>query len=264
MNKLTAPYEHIKSIVKNERYAGKTLDLEFIRTMGFYILKNAVSKEKISNYYSEYKKSENLHVKNGHITNMTFDKVSPLNLIAFEPEILNLAKHFFNGNVGYLYPQIFRKDAENNKSVFLHNDICYMTGWFERYSFFIALTDCHKNNGGIAIYPGTHNFGLLGDAGELNAELVDNYPNVQAAMAPGDILIMHSATWHCSHENIDLTDRVYLEIKIQDANDPTTKHVLCGERTSLWHFDLTNDELFKNSRSQRLKQFYDLKNKIGA
>jgi hypothetical protein len=67
---------------------------------------------------------------------------------------------------------------------------------------------------------------------------------------------MHSAAWHESPPNTDLTDRVYLEVHIQDANDPSTKNVICGERTSEWSNLLTVDAIFVNSRTQRLKNLY--------
>lgn len=79
---------------------------------------------------------------------------------------------FFDGNVSVDWPLIFRKDKENVKKVVLHNDIDYMAGASEAYSFFFALTDANPSNGGLIIYPATHNFGSLGDAGELNADVL--------------------------------------------------------------------------------------------
>jgi ectoine hydroxylase-related dioxygenase (phytanoyl-CoA dioxygenase family) len=158
--------------------------------------------------------------------------------------------------VGLFNLRIVKKDKNDTLPVFLHQDLGYQAGRFERYSLFIPLTYCGIKNGGLKFYPGTQNFGYLGDAGALNDFLPDNYPRVTPEAFPGDVIIMHSAVWHSSDENTSLADRIYYDIHVQDANDPSTKKVLTGERSSPWQLTLTHDEIFQSSRTQRLKELY--------
>jgi ectoine hydroxylase-related dioxygenase (phytanoyl-CoA dioxygenase family) len=168
---------------------------------------------------------------------------------------------FFDGNVSVDWPLIFRKDKENVKKVVLHNDIDYMAGASEAYSFFFALTDANPSNGGLIIYPATHNFGSLGDAGELNADVLpDGYPFIRTDLRPGDLLIMHSAIWHCSDANFTGNDRVYLELKVKAGTDPTANVLVSGGSTSEFKNRIRKDLLFVNSREQRLKALYNEKN----
>lgn len=248
-----APTEEISDLINKGLHIGYQINFDILNFLGIFILKSALNDEKVGFYKSLYEKSEDITKTKYHNTNMTFPEDHKLTNIVREPEIVNIAKQFFGGNVGYAYPQIFRKNASDNKPVFLHHDSSYLTGRFERYSCFIALTDCNGSNGSIVVYPGTHNFGYLADAGEINQTLVEAYPHIQTDLEPGDVLIMHSAVWHSSPENTARTERVYMEIKFQDANDPSTLKILCGERTSKWRLYLTNDEIFSNSRTQRIK-----------
>lgn len=76
---------------------------------------------------------------------------------------------------------------------------------------------------------------------------------------------MHSATWHESPQSIEFTDRVYLDVHIQESNDPSSKNIVCGVRDSEWINLLTEDEIFSNSRRQRLDALYkQLSNYKGA
>ena len=106
----------------------------------------------------------------------------------------------------------------------------------------------------------------MGDAGEINEGILPiNYPCVMPDLVPGDVLVMHSATWHKSPESKNKKDRVYLEIHIQNIEDPSTTIEILGSRKSNWRLNISNDEIFSNSRVQKIKKMYleieDLKRK---
>ncbi len=265
MNTVSAPLDKLNPMVDSRVFIGETLDFEILKFLGVFVLKNPFSKKILDFYISAYFKDKAILERQPHhltLVNTVHDH--DLNKILLEPEITKIVSGFFDGNVGSDYVNIFRKDEHDTKPVFLHQDSSYLLGNFEKYSLFISLTECYKENGGLVVYPGTHHYGHLGDAGDIDADILPSgYPKIEVDTNPGDILIMHSAIWHESPENIDLTERVYLEMKIRDANDSSTKNVICGHRVSEWSNTLAIDSIFKNSRTQRLRDLYQQIKKIG-
>lgn len=236
-----------------------------LKFRGFFVLKNVFCKNNIDKYGKAYFSNVGLNRTPFHLTEVRFDDQHDLSKIILESGFIKIASHFFAGNVGCYSMRIVKKDAVDVKPVFLHHDVSYHMGGFERYSIFIPLTKCSFDNGGLICYPCTHHFGYLGDAGEISDNILpDGYPKIISNMEPGDALIMHSAVWHESPENKNLTDRVYFDIYIQNANETTTKSVICGERTSEWSNSLAIDEIFVNSRTQRLKNLYQQVDELTA
>jgi hypothetical protein len=255
--KLSAPIEKLNQLMESKQFIGEAVDLDFLKFAGVFVLKNAFSKNTIEKYAKTYFSNAGLNRTPFHLTEVKFDDQHDLTKIISEPEFVKSVSKLFGGNVGNDFIRLVKKDNIDVKPVFLHQDLSYQIGGFERYSCFISLTHCTPNNGSLVIYPSTQHFGYLGDAGEIASNILpENYPRIESVTEPGDIVIMHSAAWHESPENIELTDRVYLEVHIQDVNDPSTKNVICGERTSEWTNFLTIDEIFVNSRTQRLKSLY--------
>jgi ectoine hydroxylase-related dioxygenase (phytanoyl-CoA dioxygenase family) len=183
-----------------------------------------------------------------------------LNSLFSEPQYQQIVSQFFGGNVASDPINIFRKDELANNAVFLHQDIAYLPGNFEKYSLFFCLTDVHPENGGLAFYPGTHNFGLLGDAGALKHALPSDYPKLAPICSAGDLVIMHSGIWHYSEKATKDMPRIYLESKICSADDPAAETIVCGRRTNAWSIKYAHDDLFEDSRTQRLRNLYE---KIG-
>ena len=259
MLSVQAPVDDLRKIIERKEYVSEVLNLNILKFFGVFVLKNAIKSDVIKHYRDEYYaglSAKELQKENFHVTSVNISENSALRNIMKEKDFLNVASKFFEGRVGSDFIRIIRKDSNNKDYLFLHQDTGYQIGGMNKYSFFIPLTPCNYNNGGIVLFPGTHNFGYLGDVGEINRFLPDNYPALKSDVEPGDILIMHSATWHESPENISLEDRVYLEVHIQDIDDPTTLINLCGERKSPWKMCVPREELFVNSRTQRLKKLY--------
>ena len=259
ISKVAAPVGRLCELVQGNAHIGETLNPGVLRFLGAFVLKDAFKQPTIEAYADGYFQDLNgpdLQRTPFHLTEVKIQAQNRLNDIVTEPEFRALASQFFRGNVGVDFIRVVKKDKTNFQPVFLHQDTAYQMGGFERYSFFIPLTHCCFDNGGLVVYPGTHHFGYLADAGEIADVLPAGYPKIETDVMPGDVLIMHSATWHESPANKTLADRVYLEVHIQDINEPSTKIHLCGQRDSEWSMQLTPDEVFVSSRAQRIKKLY--------
>jgi ectoine hydroxylase-related dioxygenase (phytanoyl-CoA dioxygenase family) len=130
----------------------------------------------------------------------------------------------------------------------MHQDSGYQVGWYDAYSFFIPMTECGPENGALALYPGTKNFGHLGDVGGIAPVLPPEYPYLQATVQPGDVLIMHAGTWHYSTPNLSGAERIYLEVNIRAVNDPGTKTFFDKPDQREWILNVGVSDLFVSSR----------------
>jgi hypothetical protein len=110
-------------------------------------------------------------------------------------------------------------------------------------------------NGGMSFYPGTHHFGYLGDAGELDlAVLGPDWPKLTPSVGPGDVVLMNSCTWHGSGPHISGPDRILADVIYQPADDPSGVTLLRGEwRTGVFLNQLPKN-LFVRCRASRLTE----------
>ncbi len=255
---IQAPFSDLAIYIESKKYIGTTVDFNALKKLGCFVLKNAIPENVIGEYYANYKKllSSGLIKKDDyHLTLVELGAADELQKIVFNKDFFEVASKFFEGRVGSDFVRIVKKDSTNFSKVFLHQDTGYQIGGFEKYSLFIALTECNEDNGGLTLLPGTHHFGYLGDAGEINEKILPkNYPRITPNAEPGDILIMHSSTWHESPQSKNLKDRVYLEVHIQPLDEPTTRWEICGKRTSNWVLHANEDQIFKDSRTQRIRR----------
>lgn len=257
---IQGPISELIKNVNQKEYEDEKINFEVLKNLGFFILKDTFHQKTIEKYYHLYKNeisNGKLLKTNHHITEVKIHNNHPLIQLIHEDKFLEKIRDFYEGNVGADYIRVIRKDSENFKEVILHQDTGYQIGSFDTYSLFIALTQANKDNGGLILFPGTHRFGYLGDAGEINEGILpNNYPCIKTDLDPGDILVMHSATWHKSLESKNKKDRVYLEIHIQNIEDPSTVIEILGWRKSNWKLNISNDEIFNNSRVQKIKKMY--------
>jgi len=172
---------------------------------------------------------------------------------------IELTKKIFPHGAALDFMRIVKKDESNTAPVFLHSDAVYNIGWFDAYSCFIPLTHCSQENGGLSFYPGTHNYGHLGDAGGIASILPADYPKLCPDVYPGDIIIMHAGTWHESGAYMRNEPRVYLEFAIRNSLDPAGKELIHGFEDREWVLNISVDDLFSDSREQRIRR---LSNKI--
>ena len=256
------PVKKINQIVENDQISGQEINFNILRDVGIFIIRNKLSKELIENYkkqYDLYKLSPEFDRTPSHLTEVNFKIDNPLSNLLYEIEFKNLIKNFFDGNVGVYNIRIVKKDREDVMPVFLHQDIGYQYGSFNRYSLFVPLTNCHKDNGGLTFIPGTHKFGFLGDAGEINEKIIPpSLVQLTPEIMPGDVVVMDSCLWHKSGPNLTGGERVYYDIHINSSQDPASKFVISGKDNSEYKFNYDQNILFNNSRVQRLKKLNEL------
>ena len=252
--------EECKKLIREESFAGEKLDTYTLNLMGFFVVRQAIPENwcsKQKEYFLDQVNNKNMTAKEHHPTMVEQrDDQETINNIK-ETNLLEITKPMYRGNIGVNFVRFIRKDNIYNREVKLHQDICYQQGMIKKYSVFISLTKAETENGSLILYPLTHHLGYLGDAGEINEDILPkDYRYVETKTFPGDIIIMDSSLWHKSPENKAKSLRLYLEINIQDANDPSTKYVLYGEKQKAYSISNDIDQLFVSSRVQRIKDLY--------
>jgi len=172
--------------------------------------------------------------------------------IARHPPLVDVIEQLIGPNIALYNFRFVVKDKQFRDGVFLHQDSCYHVGLLNKISAFVALTHVEEN-GAMTFYKGSHKLGFLGDAGEINkAAYASQFEGVTPHMRVGDVLFMHSSTWHESAYNRTSKDRILADIIYQGTDDPSGRELIRGE----WQCDplpwLRGDNLFVRSRRTRL------------
>lgn len=176
--------------------------------------------------------------------------------ISRSPHITEKLKPVFGENIGLFHKRFVVKDASSKGAVILHQDSGYHVGSFEKASVFMALKPVSESNGAMYLYPGTHQFGYLGDAGAINKDVLpDNWPVVTPSLEPGDFMLMNSLTWHGSVPFVEGDERVMTDFIYQPASDPSTIETVCGDGG--WNGSFLTEarnEIFLQCRSSKLRE----------
>lgn len=144
-----------------------------------------------------------------------------LGLLPHEHKITSTARLLLDCDFPSLYNYRFVvKDKHALGRVMLHQDICYHVGGFNKLSAFAALSSVIPENGGMWFVLGSHKYGYLGDAGELNIDAVSTHKMGCPVLGPGDVVFMNSATWHFSEANSCGVDRVLADMIFCPNDDP--------------------------------------------
>jgi hypothetical protein len=250
---------------KRLNYIGEKVNHKTLDRLGFFVVKNAFKKKTVEQYKLKYlniKKKQLIKKSKNHLVEVKIDKVNYFKKIYKDPQLKKIVKKFYNGNVGSDFFRIVKKDKFNLNPVFCHQDTGYQFGSFNKYSLFISLTKTNSNNGGLIVYPSTHKFGYLGDAGEISKNVTKNFEKICPSLQSGDVLIMHSSLWHESNQNFEKVDRIYLEVHIQDINELSTKYNILGKKNNNIKIPFDPTKIFSNSRTQRIVSLNDKIKKI--
>ncbi|HWK61606.1 MAG TPA: phytanoyl-CoA dioxygenase family protein [Eoetvoesiella sp.] len=259
MISIKMPLAKLNKLIREETFSSEEINEEILDELGFFVLRNFFSEQlvgKYKKYYDDYKVSPEFDRTPYHLTEVKFSLENPLAGMLFENEFKELVARFFDGNVGLYNIRIVKKDHDDKSPVFLHQDIGYQYGSFNRYSVFIPLTECNNDNGGLIFIPGSHKFGYLGDVGEINDILPKDLARAAPKIFPSDLVVMNSCLWHMSGQNHTGKERVYYDIHINHAADPASKLVILGEANREYELNYDRDFVFKSSRTQRLQKFY--------
>jgi ectoine hydroxylase-related dioxygenase (phytanoyl-CoA dioxygenase family) len=235
-------------------------DKDIFDKTGLFIIRKAIPKDLIKEWQDEWKNFYQSSLAAGRNVNIH----NPVDLKEKLPEklaliyknntLLDYAEQVFGKNVALLNHRFVIKDKFSPGEVFLHHDYCYHIGMPNKASFFLAISHVGKKNGGLTYYLGTHKYGYLGDAGEIDPEQFnEQWPQVTPELEPGDFAIMNSLLWHKSGINEAGIDRIVADIIYQPADDPSGKELLRGEwKTDIFIKHENILKYFKNSRSKKI------------
>ena len=252
------------------RMDSKLFDADIFKATGVFVVRKGVQRGKIEAWRNEYYRlmasREGGREKTFHPVQF-LDLIEGLDGIWRDPEMIAIVSKVFGPNVGLFCRRFVIKDRNYKGKVFLHQDTAYHMGTVEKASLFLALSEAGPENGGMVFYPGTFRFGYLGDAGELKPNLLpEDWPKICPRLEPGDLVLMHSMTWHESLEFEEGPDRILADFIYQDSRDPSTIEVLAGEGG--WETNFLNNvravenyhtTLFQRSRTTLI---VDLKKKL--
>ena len=170
--------------------------------------------------------------------------------------IYNIDVEAVPNQLGSIGGKLLIKDHRFDGNIFLHQDSCYQVGK-DNTTIFFTLTDCHFGpaaDASIRCLLNTHKFGHLGDAGEINRDLLpEDWPEVCFAKPKHHFMLMDPHTWHYSN-SAKLTDQVRAIYTLTVNNIPETWTRALGDFTPLPHTVLNPSAIFKRSRSSRLKE----------
>ena len=171
------------------------------------------------------------------------------------PELLDVMERLYP-DLALFTQRFVIKSHDSRAPVFVHHDFAYDYGWPEKTTVFVPLSASNQQNGGISFFPGTHHFGYLGDAGEVNVDMLSpDWPRVCPELEPGDIALCHTCTWHYSPEHVGGPDRVLIQATFQPASDPSSVVCLRGRKRPRYRLaQIARDRFFARSRSSRLRE----------
>jgi len=233
----------------------------FART-GIAVVRGALGKDEIAKWVDLW----NAHRRPGdHGARDIENKSNPVEVkqvsdelysLCRDTNILNKISSVFGDNIGLYQKRFVVKDQSSAGPVILHQDSGYHVGTFAKASVFLALKPVNVSNGAMYLYPGTHRFGYLGDAGSINIDVLpEGWPKLTPELEPGDFLLMSSLTWHGSGPYISGNERVMTDFIYQSAEDPSTKEVVMGN--SGWSSSFLTENrpgIFQACRSSKLRE----------
>jgi hypothetical protein len=232
---------------------------------GLFIIRNAIPKDEILKlqsiwnvYFCNLNQNDSRNIDLNNPVNFNENLPEGLNNFWKSVSIQSISKDIFGDNVALYNHRIVMKDKKSDQSIFLHQDYPYHIGFHEKCSLFVPLFNCGLENGGMTYYLGSHQYGYLGDAGEIDESKFEQWSKITPDLNAGDIVVMNSLLWHKSGPNFSEKDRVLFDIIIQPSNDPSGIELITGEwKTDFWvdrkRSDFKVDSLFINSRTKKLK-----------
>jgi len=238
----------------------KHFSKEIFEQTGIFIIRDAIDQETLNGWSQAWKSLYSSELANTETINrfnhVSIDQDMPpiLANIHKHPALLDIIEQAFGPDLALYNQRFVIKDQYRTGDVFIHSDYPYHFGWPNKASAFIALSHNNEENGSLFFYPGTHQLGYLADAGEINPEVLPaGWPVVSPTVAPGDVVLMNSLTWHGSHPFVSGSDRIFVDIIYQPADDPSGISLLRGNwQTEIFIDKEMKSKLFKRSRVSRM------------
>jgi hypothetical protein len=239
----------------------ETFDPEIYRETGFFVVRNVVPQEQIEDWQREWRSFYQTALDGKRKVNpynpVHVNEAPPealANIHAY-PAILDVLEMLYP-DLAIFMQRFVIKDSSSRTPVFPHGDFAYDYGWPEKTTCFIPLSPSNSRNGGISFYPGTHHFGYMGDAGEVNTNLLrPDWPLVCPDLEPGDIALCHTCTWHCSPAYESGPDRILVQATYQPSSDPSSTALLRGTWQTRYRLsEVPRDQFFTRCRSSRMRE----------
>lgn len=236
-------------------------DPEIYRETGFFVVRGVVPRDQVDIWQDEwqafYRGSLDGKRKVNPFNPVHVHEEPPeaLASIHAHPAILDVLEKLYP-DLAIFMQRFVIKDGSSRKPVFPHGDFAYDYGWPEKTTCFIPLSPSNARNGGISFYPGTHHFGYMGDAGEVNVQLLKpDWPLICPELEPGDIALCHTCTWHSSPAFVSGPDRILVQATYQPSSDPSSTALLRGEWRARYRLsDVPRDQFFTRCRSSRMRE----------
>ena len=229
------------------------------RSAGLFVVRGAIPATAVAQWQSAWREFYLEKLSSGRSVNrfnpVAVDECPPQVLadIHRNPALLDIVEEAFGPDIALYNQRFVIKDAHSRGPVFLHQDFPYHLGWPTKASAFVPLTPVFPENGGMVFYPGTHQFGYLGDAGEINPSLLGpEWPMFSPSLEPGDVVLMNSLTWHSSGPHTSGPDRVLVDVIYQPADDPSGVALLRGKWKTEIFLNRKTADIFSRSRVSRL------------
>lgn len=235
--------------------------VELYRMAGLFIIRRLITQDHIKAWTKAWESFYKTELSGGRRINR-FNPVSVdgettpiLADIHKSEELLGIVEQVFGPDIALYNQRFVIKDQHRKSDVFIHNDFSYQFGWPNKASAFVALSNVDSSNGKLFFYPGTHQFGYLSDAGELDPSILgENWPVISPDLKPGDVVLMDSSIWHGSHKFAGGTDRIFADIIYQPADDPSGISLLRGQWQTEIFINHDKSKVFKSSRSSRMAE----------
>jgi hypothetical protein len=234
-------------------------DAEVFRAVGAFVVRNLFPAETLAAWQAAWAEfqSNTLAARKVGFNKVAVEEPLPQVLATMyeSPQHRAVAQAMFGPDVGLYNHRFVIKDQFARDPVFLHQDYCYHLGFPQKASFFTPLSACGRENGGLEFFLGTHQYGYLGDAGEIDLDAFPAWPSILPELNPGDLVVMDSSTWHRSGPHLGGPDRILADTIIQPASDPSTVAMVCGEHGPVNRINRDAAAgLFKRSRTTRMKE----------
>lgn len=155
-----------------------------------------------------------------------------------------------------LNSKLIVKDKRFEGSVFLHQDSCYQMGRRKVTAFFL-LSDLREGElarSTVRVLVGTHKFGHLGDAGEIDRDILEpDWPEFTMSLRRHSYVLMDPHCWHYS-EAAQLGNLVRGIYTFTYASLGPICRRMPGASEPINSNPFTENRIFKRSRTSRLKE----------
>ncbi len=214
-------------------------EIDAYHEQGYLIIRNFISDEKVEQLRLRY---HSLRKKLSEASNIQYEdyerEISQVRDIwkfdddyrrlLLEDEIARAVPQFFANKSGrLLHDHIIHKPKGNNGIVPWHQDYTYWpVDQSNGLSFWIPLEDLDEQSGVLEVIPKSHSKGEEAPVDFINNQKQFPKNDIRfLTVNKGDLVVLHSLTWHRTSENISVPQRTaYISLWIDSQAKYAPKH----------------------------------------